>query len=133
MNLREKWDAVAIVSAILCVGPEVVTTVHVGLPSDVAWLELLLLLPISAILLGMPQLIMLGLILAAQSKWLRLIYLAASAAMLGYYTYRLVTGDLSSSSTAAVGLFFIGFYLALASAAAGGVLLAVERLLVRTQ
>jgi hypothetical protein len=76
---------------------------------------------------------MLTLIRAAQLSWLRLVYLAASAVMLGYFSYRLITGDLTSSSTAAVGLFFVSFYLALGSAAAGALLLWYERLLVRDQ
>ena len=133
MTGRRRWDAVAVLAAMLCIGPEMVAAAHWGLPDDLPWWELAFLLPFSAILLGMPQLAMLGLIRAAQPNWLRLVYLAASAVMLGYFSHRLMTDDLTSSSTAAVGLFLVSFYLALGSTAAGGFLLWFERLLVRNQ
>lgn len=126
-----RWDALSIVAAVLCIGPEVVTSFHLGLPTDLAWWEWLTIIPIAALLLGVPQLVMLAYVRAIRWKPMRLICVAGSAAMLGYYYYRLVTGDLSSSSTAAVGLFFLAFYMALAAAAVGAVALFLERLLLR--
>jgi hypothetical protein len=106
---------------------------HLGLPDDVSWWALVALLPISAVLLGTPQLAMLAYVRAAGSKALRFVYLAASAGMLGYYHYRLSNADLSASSTAAVGLYFLAFSLAVASAAAGGILLWAHRWLIRNR
>lgn len=131
MERRKTWDALSIVAAVLCIGPEGVTSLHLGLPSDLAWWGWLTILPISALLLGMPQLAMLTYVRFVRWKPLRFICLAVSAAMLGYYHHRLTTSDLSSSSTAAVGLFFLVFYMAMAAAAVGAVLLFLDRLLLR--
>ena len=131
MERGKNWDALSIVAAVLCIGPEVVTSFHLGLPSGLVWWEWLTILPISALLLGMPQFAMLAYVRTVCWKPLRLICLAGSAAMLGYYYYRLTTGDLSSSSTAGVGLFFLVIYMALAAAAVGAVVLFLDRLLLR--
>lgn len=128
MARAKKWDSLSIAAAVLCAAPEVVTGLHVGFPNDVG----LIVVPIAALLLGTPQIAMLAYVLTARTTALRVVYLATSVAMLGYYYHRLTTGDLSSSSTAGVGLFFVVFYMALGSAAAGAVLLRLERLLLRS-
>lgn len=124
-----RWDCPSVVAAVLSVGPEIVTTAHLGLQTGLAWWGWLTVVPIEALLLGAPQLVLLAFVRAIRRKPLRTICVAVSAAMLGYYSYRLITGDLSSSSTAAVGLFFSAFYLALAAAVSGAVLLFLDRLL----
>ena len=127
MKRAQNWDVFSIVGAVLCVGPEVVTSFHSGLPTELTLGELLTVVSMSALFLGLPQLVMFGYVRAVRSKRLRLLCVAGSAAFLGYYYYRLVSGDLSSSSTAGVGLFFLAFSIALTAMAVGAVALFLDR------
>ena len=131
MDRGKKWDALSIVAGVLCIGPEVVTDFHLGLPTDLASWEWLTIVPMTTIFLGLPQLVMLAYVSVVRSHPIRLVCVAGSVALLGYYYYRLITGDLSSSSTAAVGLFFLAFSMALTAMAVGAVALFIDRLMAR--
>ncbi len=131
MERRRNWDAISIAAAMLCGGPELVTNLHLGLPPDLRWWEWLTVVPIAAALLGTPQLTMLAFVRATRWQFLRVICVIVSGGMLALYYYYLRTGDLTSSSTAVVGLFFLQFYMAIASAMGAGVLMWVHGALSR--
>jgi hypothetical protein len=123
MKLRQKWDALSIAAVILCAAPEVVTHTELPLPTDLLWWEWVTVMPMAALLLGTPQLAMLGFVKLARWQALRLLCLMASVGMLGPYYYYLTTTDLMISSTAVVGLFFVQFEMAIASGVVAGLLL----------
>jgi hypothetical protein len=74
-------------------------------------------------MLAAPQIGMLILIRSTDVLALKILFLGASIAMVGAFARFIGTADLTSTSTAPLGVIFFPFYLAMASSAAGWLLL----------
>jgi ABC-type proline/glycine betaine transport system permease subunit len=122
MRQRRTWDSTSILAALLCVGPQVATSLHLGLPNDFSLWEWFTIFPIAALLLGMPQIVMLAFVRASSWQALRFSCVIASFGMLSIYWYYVATTDLVSSSTASISLLITQLVMAVVSGIAVGVL-----------
>ena len=124
-----KWDAYALFGAFLCPAFLVATSFVMALPDDVGWVALPFLLLIAGFFFGAPQIAMLVAILATEHKGLKLLFVAASLAMIAVYWIALQDVRRSTESTAVVALPFLSIALAAMSGIAVGLILVVHHLL----
>lgn len=107
MKKETSWDGIAKAALLLCFGPEILTTMQVGFPSDLALWEYVVFMPLVAMILGIPQIAMFAAIKVSGSDGLRKIALGMSVVTLTIYAYFVFTIDLTSNSTASISLFYI--------------------------
>jgi hypothetical protein len=120
------WDGLSIAAALLCVVPGVGTTVYIGVPDDLGW-ELPVVLLFLWSVLAAPQLLMLTFVRAAQSKFLRILFLLASVGLVIAYAGFVPTVNLAGDAQAGLAFPFFQLYMAGAAAIAGGIVLWVHR------